>query len=145
MQPFPFSDDEWELVKQAATLVTNATLMDDDILREHYYGELVDLLDTFRVTHGDHPILLETHADFEQSPSLRIELYRKALAGALLHQLSTFSIRIPLAQALSEDFQDHDAALAELLACEQECQQDGDDYEREQWLTLYKEIQRKLG
>lgn len=144
MNPFPFTSDEWDRVTEVTLLVTNATLADDDVLREHYWCDLLDLLDSLRRKHGGHPILLEAEADFELSPARRVDLYRKALAAALLHQLPTFSIRIALARVLSQEFYNYVAAQAELLACQKEVEQDADEDERQEWLDLYQEIQDKV-
>lgn len=144
MDAFPFTNDEWDRVTQVTSLVTNATLADDDVLREHYWYELLDLLDSLRVKHGSHPVLLETEADFELEPARRVDLYRKALAAALLHQLPTFSIRIALARVLSQDFHRYIAAQVELLACQKEVEQNADEFERREWHDLYKEVQDRV-
>jgi hypothetical protein len=88
--------------------------------------------------------LLETEADFELLPARRVDLYRKALAAALLHQLPAFSIRIALARVLSQEFYSYLAAQAELLACQKEVEQDADEDERQEWRDLYREIQGKI-
>ena len=94
MDEFPFSEDEWAKVEEAAHGVTNATLANDDVLRASLLIELERVLEELRAGHGNHPVLVETEADFQDIPTKQLELYRSALQLAVQNRLSTISIRI---------------------------------------------------
>ena len=47
-----------------------------------------------RARHGEHPVLFETEADFEDDPLRQVDLYRAAVQVAEQHGLPTLSIRI---------------------------------------------------
>jgi hypothetical protein len=120
-----------------ATLdVTNATLADDPVLRESLMIELECVLEELRCQHGDHPILLETAADFQDMPRKRVDLYRSALDLAERNNLPTLSIRISLARVLLEYFGDPRAAAHELAACRNELRTNADQSDLEEWSEL---------
>jgi len=134
VEPFPFTDAEWAAVGDAALPVVNATLADDAVLRASHCVGLLDVLARLRARYGDHPILLETEADFAEDEAERHALYHQAVRIAVTHQLPTLTIRLSLAQLLL-DLGRRDAALDELLACESEvCE--GDESERAKWADL---------
>src|SRR5215469_16388269 len=136
MNPFPFSTKEWQLVSESSLALTNATLADDEVLRTSQFAELQAVLAELRAEHGEHPVLLETEADFEDEPSRRLVLYRAALHVAEEHDLPTLSIRISLASVLLEDFANTKAAAKELTACQAELDIYGDDWDCAEWLRL---------
>jgi hypothetical protein len=136
MNPFPFNAEEWQRVSQISLAVTNATLADDDVLRASQFVELQAVLAELRAVHGEHPVLIETEADFEDDPSRQLELYRAALGLSEEHPLPTLSIRISLAGLLLGDFGDAEAAAQELSACQAELDKHGDDRDRAEWLRL---------
>lgn len=118
VEAFPFTDEEWEPVEDAALALVDAIAADDDVLGASLRSELLDLLDHLRTQHGDHPFLLELIADYtEEDDAGRAALYRRALAIAVANDLPTFTIRLSFARLLLETGQ---PALArkELLACE---------------------------
>jgi hypothetical protein len=131
---FPLTKAEWAAVAEAALPVVNATLADDPVLRASHLEGLLEVLAGLRACHGDHPVLLETEADFAEEDAERIALYRRAAGIALAHGLPTLSIRLSLARALL-DTGAPPAALAELSACENELGL-GDASARESWANL---------
>lgn len=142
MEPFPFSRHEWERVSEAARAITNATLADDDVLRASQFIELQTVLDDLRARHGEHPVLIETEADFEDDVVRQLSLYRAAVQLAEQHDLPTLSIRIFLARVLLEAFDDSKAAARELEACRGELATNGDDWDRKEWSELLGLCQR---
>lgn len=136
MDPFPFSDDEWDRVKEASRAVVNATLADDLVVRASHFIVLQIVLDELRLQHGEHPVLLETEADFEDEPLRRFHLYRCAIQLAERNRLPTYTIRISLARLLLEDFNDMESAENELESCRDEIVVTGDDAERNEWWDL---------
>ena len=98
MHEFPFSSDEWDAVSEYTNAVLNATLMDDEILRASKFVELQELLGAMRAKYGDHPVLLETEADFCNESETRLLLYEAALEIAALEKLPAYTIHLELAQ-----------------------------------------------
>ena len=47
-----------------------------------------------RARHGEHPVLLETRADFAEDDVERVALYRRAAGLAAVHGLATLNIRL---------------------------------------------------
>lgn len=134
MKAFPFTDDEWDAVQRAALPLVNATFAEDDVLRASRFSELKEVLGELRSRHGDHPVLLETEADFTEEDAKREAMYRKAINIATEHELPTLTIRLSLARVLL-DAGEPRAALAELSACERELVQ-GDESDRISWEEL---------
>jgi len=64
METFPFSEAEWDAVLVASRAIVNAELAEDRILRQSAFVELPAVLAGLRDRYGDHPILVETEADF---------------------------------------------------------------------------------
>lgn len=138
MKAFPFTEAEWAKVKDAALAVVNATLANDSVLSASHNIELFDVLERLRARHGDHPVLLETQADFTEDDAERIALYQCASSIAIKHGLPSFSIRLSLGRVLLEAGRQVDAA-AELAACEHELP-DCDESDRASWSELFEQI-----
>ena len=138
MEEFPFTESEWATVSEATLSVVNAVLADDATLRASHYINLLDVLAGLRVRHGDHPVLLETEADFADDDGERLNLYRRAICLAATHELPTLSIRLSLARTLSALGRSTEAA-AELSACADELP-NGDDADRASWSELVAEL-----
>jgi hypothetical protein len=119
VEAFPFTDAEWASVKDTALPVVNATLAKDAALHASRLIELRELLAGLRARYGNHPVLLETEADFADDDDERVELYRRAADTAKEHGLSTLSIQLSLAQVLL-DLGKPAAAWDALRACEGE-------------------------
>jgi hypothetical protein len=136
MDDFPFKQADWQRVDDVSTDVTNAALADDAVLRASQFAELVAVLEELRERYGDHPILLETEADFLDEPSLRVDLYRSAIRLAEQNALPTFTIRIALARVLLDEFADPKQAEKELAACHSELSRYADEYEKNEWCEL---------
>jgi hypothetical protein len=131
---FPFTEEEWRAVSDAALPVVNAILAGDAVLRASHRVELLDVLAQLRARHGDHPVLLETQADFTEDDEESLALYQQAVRIAVAHELPTLSIRLSLTKLLLE-MGERTAAREELLACESElCE--GDESDRASWAEL---------
>jgi hypothetical protein len=136
MDLFPFTQADWQRVQEASLAVTNARLADDAVLSKSWFAELATVLEGLRERYGDHPILLETEADFADDPSTQLELYRSAIRLAEQNALPTLTIRISLARVLIEDFADPKQAKKELAACQVELSQNADESEKKEWREL---------
>ena len=124
------------IVSAATHALVNASLADDLVLGESLFQELVEVLDELRANWGDHPVLLETQADFHDEPTQRVELYRDALQLAEQHRLPTFTVRLSLARVLLDEFDDSRLAKIELIACQPDVVKNGDDGDRLEWAAL---------
>jgi hypothetical protein len=141
MDVFPFTQADWQRVEDASIPVTNAALADDAILHASYLVELQAVLEDLRDRYGDHPILLETEADFLDDPSLQLPLYRSAIRLAEQNDLPTFTIRISLAGLLLHELADPRQAKEELAACESELSRHADEWERKHWAELMRDCE----
>lgn len=139
MEAFPFTKAEWAAVSDAALPVVNAALADDAILQASCLVGLLDVLARLRARHGDHPLLLETEADFVDDDEERLFLYQQAARTAVAFGLPTLSIRLSLAQLLLERGQ-RTAAREELLVCKREACE-GDESDRTSWAELVAQSQ----
>jgi hypothetical protein len=135
VEPFPFTEEEWQAVADAALPLVNATFAGDDVLRDSLFLELAEILSGLRQRHGDHPVLLETLADYTDDDAERIRLYRQAIDIAVRHGIGTYTIRLSLALLLF-DRGEKAAARAELEACRDEIFADGDQSQRDWWECL---------
>jgi len=138
MEEFPFTAEEWQLVADAAWPRVNATLAGDQAVRESAFLTLQEVLQQLRAKYGDHPILLETEADFTDDDAEQQRLYHASIALANTHGLSTLSIRLSLASSLLHTGPTDDA-IAELYACQAELS-DGDDWQRESWYDMVSRV-----
>lgn len=136
MEIFPFSKADWDRVTRATWRVTNAGLMDDEVLRTIKFAALERLLKRLRRRYGNHPILLETWADFHDDPRVQVRAYRRAIRWAVAAGLPTLTIRLSLAGTLLDDYNAQQKARNELLACQSELAELADDGERRQWHEL---------
>ena len=134
MKSWPFSKAEWASVKDAMLPVVNAGLAEDAVVQASHLIGLLDVLAGLRARHGDHPVLLETEADFTEDDGDRVSLYRRAVSVAEANGIQTLTIRLSLSWLLL-DMGQHDAARDELLACEGELA-DGDESDRASWAEL---------
>jgi hypothetical protein len=143
MEAFPFTEAEWESVREAAGAIVNAALAEDPILRASQFAELRAVLAGLRDRYGDHPLLLETEADFTADAPDRVALYERASRTAAAGGLPTLTIRLSLARVLLEDLGRPDAARVELLACRGELATVGDESDREEWASLLAACDRR--
>jgi hypothetical protein len=128
-----------------ATALTNATLKDDDVVRESLFVELVTELHALRERYGNHPILVETEADFCDDPLLQRNGYRLAIRLAESNGLPTFSIRMSLADLLLTYFDDSTEAAHELRACEPELATQSDEWDMQEWSSLMRRCEENGG
>ena len=135
MESFPFTDAEWQTVQDAAFPVVNATFADDNVLRESHFQKLAEVLSGLRQLHGDHPVLLETLADFTDDDAERVRLYRQAIDIAVRHGIGTWTIRLSLSDALIWQ-RETAAARVELETCRDEVATLGDESDRKKWEQL---------
>ncbi len=140
MEAFPFTDAEWDRVKEAALPLVNATFAEDEVLRASSFMTLQAVLGELRARHGNHPLLIETEADFTEDNSERVRLYHRAVRAASSHCLATLTIRLSLARVLLESGQPNEAAT-ELSACEVELPM-SDESDRTTWSKLTAEAKQ---
>ncbi len=134
MEAFPFTDAEWDPLKPVAESVLVASRAGDDTLAASHRLQMLELLDGLRERYGDHPVLLETAADYTEDKAAAVPLYRQAAEVAGANGLPTLSIRTALAFALMT-ISDPAAALEELRTCGGEAATGSED-ERKHWLGL---------
>jgi hypothetical protein len=144
MEPFPFTETDWQRVRQATNAVLNATLIDDAILRASQFSEVAEVLEELRERYGDHHVLRETEADFLDDPALRLAAYREAIRVAEQNSLATLSTRISLARLLLEEFADPDQAAKGLAACGSELSGSADELEKQEWSQLQRQCKKLL-
>lgn len=141
MEDFPFTDAEWEPVEDAALALVNASMAEDEVLRESLRLEMLDLLSDLRQQYGDHPFLLELVADYTDGDDrTRAALYQQALDIAVTNGLPTFTIRLAFARLLLEA-SDPAAAQEQLLACEDMLLK-RDESERAEWAELLEQVRQ---
>jgi hypothetical protein len=139
MEEFPFTIEDWERLREPASSIIYASFaLNDETLRASAFVELQEVLNELRAMYGEHPVLLETEADFARVPELSIPLYRVAIELAVQHNLRTLSIRLALARTLGIIDQ-YDAAMHELTRCQGELLDASDD-ERESWTDQIAEL-----
>ncbi len=95
MEAFPFSSDEWSQVQEAARGVVNASLAGDGVLQASLLEEFRDILVVLRAKYGEHPVLLETAADFTEDTSERVALYEAAKKPFHNSVAAPFRVRFP--------------------------------------------------
>lgn len=142
MEEFPFTDEEWRSISRATTSVTNATLADDDVWRAIALRRLRRRLRALRLRYGNHPVLIETLADFLDDSDRRRLLYRRAIRIASRNNLPTWTIRFSYARLLLEKFADRRRALRQLRLCEHDIASSGDDYYLGEWRELMRQVRR---
>jgi hypothetical protein len=142
MEPFPFTEEEWSEVGSATLAVTNATLADDHVLRDSAYLDLEDVIHKLCKKYGDHPVLLETLADFESDPALRIRQYQHAIRQAEQFELPTVTIRLALATDLIEEFGSSSEARRELMECKSELAGHDDKSDIETWSRVMRKCEQ---
>jgi hypothetical protein len=143
MEEFPFSESEWQEVAELSRLIVNASSANDDTLVSAQFVELVATLGELRTKYGDHPILIETEADFTDSILGQIRLYERAIRLAETNHLPTYTMRISLARILLEEIGNVRRALTELSACKNELTSESDGYSYRKWRDLWQTCQRK--
>jgi hypothetical protein len=136
MEEFPFTEDEWNLVGDASTAIVNASLAEDVILGASLQAEMYGILDDLQLKYGEHPVLIETRADFTSDRGERVALYQAAKRISQAHGLPTYTIIISLADVLIDELGELAAARDDLLSCRAEIEGCGDDYYTERWQAL---------
>lgn len=138
MEAFPFTSAEWHPIRDAADSILDAHFAEDDTLEASLRLEMLDRLADLRARRGDHPVLLETMADYTEADAERAVLYRQAIEIAEAHGLSTLSARVsfaPVLVALGAPA----AALDELQACGGEAAGGSED-ERKHWVWALEQV-----
>lgn len=143
MEDFPFDEEEWSLVKEASRQILNATLADDLVLSESLLPILIAALESLRQRYGEHPVLLETEADFITDPIESVRLYRDAKQLAQANNLPIASICISLAGTLLNEFNQPEKAREELVSCQSEVDS-LDEYDRPSWHRLMEDCEVAL-
>ncbi len=139
MEPFPFSDDEWTRVKDVAISIVNASAAEDTSVAESLFEDLKEVLGELRDTYGEHPVLLETAADFASDPQESLQLYRQAAQLAEQHDLPANSIRVSLIELLIS-LASFEEAWQVLKQAEEEVEQTADTAE----VDLLNELRSRL-
>ena len=142
MEAFPFRRKEWAAVSEAARAVADATLGASPSRRASRFAELRAQLGDLRDRYGDHPVLLETEADFTPEPAAAVALYRRAELLAAAHSLPALSIRLSLARLLVEELGQPGPAREALLACRDDLP-DASVADCAAWTALLAECDRK--
>lgn len=143
MDEFPFTQEEWDHVAEVVGRMVNASLAGEIAVHDSLMNDLDSILDELRRRHGEHPILIETAADFLDDPTERIRLYRAAVDLAERNRLPTITIRLSLVEVLLEHLGDSRAAADELLACRDESRTTSDPDDRRKWSELMRDCVRK--
>ena len=138
MEEFPFTAEDWQRVGDAAWPKVNATWASEEAVSASAFLTLQEVVQELRANYGEHPILLETEADFTDEDAESQRLYRVAIALANTHGLQTLTIRLSLARSLLHTGPTEDA-IAELHACEAELP-DGDASQREDWYDMVSQV-----
>lgn len=136
MEEFPFTAEDWNLVNQAGWVLVQATDIEDEILTAAAVAEMHAILAELTAKYGEHPVLLETAADYTDDPHERVGLYREARQLAVDNGLPSYTILISLAAVLIDDLSQPEAAREYLLKCQSEISALADDYEQQQWKEL---------
>jgi len=139
MDAFPFTNSDWNRVKDATYPIVNATLADDDTVADSLFIGLKETLHELRCSYGDHPILLETEADFCSDPDESIRIYSKALNIATKFNLPTDSICLSYTRALIDSERNLNEALTLLESCREQVYANADKTdiaEHEELMTL---------
>jgi hypothetical protein len=142
MEAFPFRRREWAAVQQAARAVADAALGASPSRRASRFADLCALLGDLRERYGDHPVLLETEADFTVVATSAVALYRRAELLAAAHSLPALSIRLSLARLLVEELGQPGPAREALLACRDDLP-DASVADCAAWTALLAECDRK--
>jgi hypothetical protein len=137
MEEFPFSPDDWQRVTDAGNAIISALFMNDEALHTSRIAELQAVLDELRQTYGEHPVLLETEADFLNDVEEQIALYQHARQMAMFERLPTYTIRMSLAKLYLLELGAPGRAGIELLACQEEVAARADEGERAEWQQLW--------
>jgi hypothetical protein len=104
MDPWPFDDRDWSKVEKIIERYKKAVFAADDVVCHSLSREMHALVVKLEKKYGEHPVLLETKADFTEGRNKRLKLYRRALELAVEHGMPTLTIRIWLAELLLEEF-----------------------------------------
>lgn len=136
MNAFPFTNADWDRVKNAAHPVLEATLADDDAVSDSMFIGLRETLQELRRKYGEHPVLLETEADFCSDPDDSIRLYAEALSIAQKHSLPTVSICLSYARALIDNNRSVNDAIAVLNSCHEQVYASRDEADPEKYEEL---------
>lgn len=123
--------------------MVNATMADDEIWHAAAMRRFRKAIRKLRGSYGDHPVLIETLADYLDDPARRQRLYRRAIRIAVKNNLPTWTIRLFYARLLLDDFHDGPKALVQLQRCEREITELADEYDKNSWKELMEEIVAK--
>jgi hypothetical protein len=136
MDNFPFTRDEWAVVSRAVAEVVQASMTGDEYYESAQFAVLKNLILRLRKKYGEHPVLLETEADFENDVHRQVALYERAIRIAVENALPSYSIRLSLARVLLDECDAKERALTELMACQSEALTQGDEHDRKEWREL---------
>ena len=131
-----FTHEDWMRVVNAGFAVVDATAEEDDPRYEPALKALREVLMQLRAVYGDHPVLIETLADFEDDLWAKVALYDHALDRASQLKLPSHRIRLSLARSLIEECGQPARAIKQLHACSADLERYGDADERKEYAEL---------
>jgi hypothetical protein len=134
--PEPLEASEWARVTEITLAIVNAALADDEALARAKYLELEEYSSGLLAKYGDHPVLLETLADFCPDVVEQLELYRRASEEASARKLPLHTIHISWAGVLIEDAGRPEEALHVLEMCSRDVDLHAEDGERVEYDRL---------
>ena len=123
----PLTRDEFDLVSELAFAIAESTGAGDAERHQDAVRLMREWIAALRGKYGEHPVLLETLADFEDDVAVQIPLYADACERAVSLGLPTVSIRLALAGVLLDGRGDVEGASAQLEAGERELAGEGAD------------------
>ncbi len=127
METFPFTAAEWKQVIDSTHPLMEARLAEDNSLAEAKLKILRSRLLDLKNKYGEHPILLETEADFVEEASEAKSLYERALSLAKENSLPIASISISYAYLVFAYLEDPKSAQEILESCRDEVYDGGDE------------------
>ena len=144
MDDFPFEATEWARVKEITLGIANATLADDDVLARAGFQKLEEYSKVLFSKYGNHPVLLETLADFAEDVDEQLELYRRASEEALGRKLPIHTIHVSWARILIEECGKPEEALRVLELGSRDVEVWGDEAEKSEFRDLLDDAGRAL-
>ena len=140
MLPFPFSRSEWQVVTNQ---LSEFLRVDAAQLLLENRRKLQRILSALDEQYGEHPVLLETEADWLfDSPYKRLSKYRRAEYVAQANGLPTYSIRLSIAEICLSLDKPNDAIDA-LRNCECELF-NVPWYEQDKWHRLLADTEKRI-
>jgi len=117
---FPYTADEGNRIVEIARHLVNAGLAHDELRRAKQLAELRQYLDELIGKYGEHPILIETQADYADTFEESMALYEKAKTDSKSMGLPLLSICLSMALLVLNERDGKSRALELLQECQDE-------------------------